>query len=142
MRVCTTCNKKLYGGKHREVSIDGRRSPLCPECGKIKFLAPDGARAEGRVESIHQPLRSSQKGRNIVFHSEKALQNGDRIREAAFVDLPVKVSTLPVEFRVLQVRPLMVVEEVRPESEGGGGKEKKARKRKKRVGYSVRAFSC
>jgi hypothetical protein len=141
MKICESCKKKVFGGKHREVSVDGKTASLCPDCGTIELTAPDGARVEGRVQAVHPPRRKSQKGRNITFHVEASLQNGDRIREASFSKFPMKVDTLPGEYRVLGVRPLLVTETLEAPEGAGGAKPKKPRRRKKRVGYAIRACS-
>lgn len=139
MTLCEGCGKKVYGGKHREVALDGDRVLLCGECGKIEFTTAEGQRGGGLLMAVNQPRRRTQKGRDITFHAEAALKGGDRIQETSFVNLP-QGKKWPARYRVLAVRPLVVTEAVVPAE---GEKEgKRPRRRKRRVGYTVRACSC
>ncbi|MHC4778593.1 MAG: hypothetical protein ACYTFG_08480 [Planctomycetota bacterium] len=136
MRNCEICSKKLYEGKHRQVVVQGETTVLCGECGRIDFLAPNGEQAAGVVQAVNFPVREKLKGRNITFHAQRPLIRGDVIKEAKFTNLP-KATGLPSTYKVLGARPLIGTEIV----ESGEGDKKKTRKKKKVLGYAVRAFS-
>ncbi|MHC5039289.1 MAG: hypothetical protein ACYTHM_18435 [Planctomycetota bacterium] len=140
MKVCESCQKKTYGGKHREVVLQGKRVVLCGECGRIAYTTLDGEKREGQLQSINMPLRKGQRGRRITFLADQVLQKGERIQEASFQNLPIRTSELPVRYQILKARPL-VVREVEPAG-GEGEKGKRPRRRKRTVGYAIQACSA
>ncbi|GEM_PF-3569997 len=141
MRICETCGTKVYGGKHREVALPGRRAILCPECGRIEFAVEEGDRIQASLQAIARPSRARRRGRDITFHTDRPLKKGERLQDASFSRLPGKQTGLPKDFHVYSVRPLVVSETVEAPAAGEEGKKARPRRRRRTAGYAIRAFS-
>lgn len=136
MRICHGCKKKVYGGKNREVILTNQRVQLCPDCGQVSFKHATGTAITGLLQSVNHPSRKTHSGRNISFHTETPLTPGDRLLEGTLSSLPGTKLHFPSNYNVYHVHPMIATETVPAEKEGD-----KPRKKKRTIGYAVKAHS-
>ena len=139
-RLCESCGQKVYDGKHREVALDRKRYVLCSECGRIEFDSVTG-HMTCVLQAVMPPLRQGRRGRNVTFHTDKLMPTGDHLKSAVALKIPGKSCYVPSDLVINHVRALYTVDTISP---GGvvDGKKQRPRRKRRSLGYTVRAHSA